>query len=280
MQQAAQAEESAPYISECSVSQASRASLNQQLNHTEPCCSLRWPFGAYLIVPAAELKARLGGTWRFAETFDCFEDQDGVVFEGIVMSDSLSSNLVRVWIEHRTHQVALATVTEGRLQLRRKTLQCPVGDVRGPESMLERLQAAAKRGRALQLASSGQGETSDSESNSSTDSESERDSKLAGEAEASADAGGAAPIPGEGAAAGTGAALEDATAPMESRAQKAAPARSACRGIAEEIDSEFRALQGYVLEGSPARDLCGIICNSAGARDQQRERRWNTVVHV
>lgn len=277
------------------------SSWSQQPSLTDPDCWPRRPFEAnHPILVAAEFEERFpafaaGGSGVTVETFDTFKDDEGVLFEGAILRDRLSSSPFRVWLRHCSSPAELAAGAEGRIlpshgagtRLARTRL-CFEAEGRPQPSSLEEVFDMGIPGRALLPALLN---GSEADPLSSTESLSESDGEFAGEAWASEVTTSPAPPPGASATAVAGvvsgvriaaaersplaeerAALRElfwnggAAAPVFPSAAKRA--RRASGGDA--IDDEFWKETDDIQAGAARHDLLCAICQLAGASGRRR----------
>ena len=277
------------------------SSWSQQPSLTDPDCWPRRPFKANRpILVAAEFEERFpafaaGGSGVTVETFDTFKDDEGVLFEGAILRDRLSSSPFHVWLRHCSSPAELAAGAEGRIlpshgagtRLARTRL-CFEAEGRPQPSSLEEVFDMGIPGRALLPALLN---GSEADPLSSTESLSESDGEFAGEAWASEVTTSPAPPPGASATAVAGvvsgvriaaaersplaeerAALRElfwnggAAAPVFPSAAKRA--RRASGGDA--IDDEFWKETDDIQAGAARHDLLCAICQLAGASGRRR----------
>lgn len=225
-------------------------------------------------------------------SFDCFEDGEGKVFEGVELRDRLSFASLRVWIEHRSVPVELVAGVDGHLQpfcranvRRARTRRCCAGEGRPQPSSLEEVFDIGLRGQ-VQLPAPAMGDEADR--CSTTETMSESDGEFAEALGASEVAGIPARALGEGATA-TRTAVGDSTASAEGAASAegvplwerfehgfaaatAAAAKRFRRAPGNVINNTFWTEADDLLAESAVLDLTGAIHKSAPASAQQSER--------
>ena len=81
------------------------------------------------IMQAAEFETRFPASARVksgltVKSITCFEDIDGVFFEGIILQDQLSCTFQHLWIEHRSPLVDAAAGAPGRARVYRRACKC------------------------------------------------------------------------------------------------------------------------------------------------------------
>jgi len=256
---------------------------------------------------AAEFEARFpvsapGGSWLTVESFDCFEDGEGKVFEGVILWDRLSIAPLRVWMEHRLAQIELEAGAESRLlpfcraNVRQaRTRCCFQGEGRPQPSSLEEVLDMGPRGRALLPAPV---QAAEAQPLTPTEQMSDNDNEFAEEAGVSEVAGrpalapavGDAPAeertPGNTTATARGAAPAQTAAPIWERFQhsfsqaKAAAAERPKRTPGNAIANEFWAEMDELMAESAVVDLAFAIGRSAGPSGQRSVRCQCAAIHV